>query len=129
MTELQRICILVADDDVLIRNLLIATLSRCGRLVLAAANAAETLELSGGFAGDIQLLITRDLEKARNIIQSRRETKVIILTDVTYSELREITRKLAPNSFREHAELPEQMNQCIERVLSQGRSGPRLTPA
>src|SRR5579864_5539092 len=50
--------ILVAEDDVLVRNLINAVLSRAGYSVLLASDGAEALELSRHYAGEIHLLLS-----------------------------------------------------------------------
>ena len=50
--------ILVADDEVLIRNLVTLLMQQEGYLVLAAADGHEGLELSRKYPGKIDMLIT-----------------------------------------------------------------------
>jgi DNA-binding response OmpR family regulator len=50
--------VLVADDDVLVRNLVTILLQRGGYVVLAAADGQEGLELSRNYPGRIDLVIT-----------------------------------------------------------------------
>jgi CheY-like chemotaxis protein len=50
--------IMVADDEVLIRNLVILLLQQQGYFVLAATDGFEGLEISRQYPGTIDLLIT-----------------------------------------------------------------------
>jgi DNA-binding NtrC family response regulator len=50
--------ILVAEDDVMVLNLVRVTLERDGYFVLTAENGEEALILSRGYQGDIHLLLT-----------------------------------------------------------------------
>ena len=56
--------ILVADDDVIIRNLVTILMQLEGYLVVAAADGQEGLELSRKYSGKIDLVIT-DMEMPR----------------------------------------------------------------
>jgi DNA-binding NtrC family response regulator len=53
-----RAVVLVADDEVFIRNLVTILLQRAGYLVLSAADGQEGLELSRKYPGKIDLVIT-----------------------------------------------------------------------
>ena len=50
--------VLVAEDDVLVRNLVHAALLRAGYPVLMAADGEEALELSRRYSGEINLLLS-----------------------------------------------------------------------
>lgn len=50
--------ILLAEDDVVVRNLLLRVLHPISFAVLVAANGQEAIELSRAFAGEITLLVT-----------------------------------------------------------------------
>jgi DNA-binding response OmpR family regulator len=56
--EVQQSVILVADDDAMSRNLVTSLMQRDGHVVLSAANAQQGLELSRGYPGSIDLVIT-----------------------------------------------------------------------
>src|SRR5579862_6768251 len=55
---LHQAVILVADDDVLIRNLVTILMQSLGYFVLSASDGHEGLELSRSYSGIINLLIT-----------------------------------------------------------------------
>ena len=50
--------VLVAEDDVLVRNLINVVLSRAGYAVLLAADGEEALQISRHYAGEINLLLS-----------------------------------------------------------------------
>jgi CheY-like chemotaxis protein len=50
--------VLVAEDEVIVRNLVRHVLEAEGHYVLAAADGAEALQLSRSYSGSIDLLIT-----------------------------------------------------------------------
>jgi DNA-binding response OmpR family regulator len=56
--DLHRPVILVADDEVMIRNLVTLLLQENGYLVLSASDGQEGLELSRKYPGQIDLVIT-----------------------------------------------------------------------
>lgn len=56
--------ILLAEDDVIVRNLLLLALGRTEYAVLVAADGQEAIELSRAFHGKIDLVIT-DMEMPR----------------------------------------------------------------
>jgi two-component system, cell cycle sensor histidine kinase and response regulator CckA len=56
--------ILLAEDDVIIRNLLLLVLHRASYAVLVAADGQEAIALSRAFDGEIALLLT-DMEMPR----------------------------------------------------------------
>ena len=122
MTQAARTCILVTENDVLVRNLVSTVLSNEGYYVLAAANDAEALELSNTFAGPIQLLLAKKMSLASAIAEKRPEARVLLLSPATSAELKEIVRKIDPGAFLQRAVLPRKMSDSIHRVLS-GRDG------
>lgn len=123
MTELNRMCILVVENDVLIRNLISTILSNEGHLVLAAANDAEAIELSRTFAGEIRLLITRKGDLAGTIAGERPAIRVILLSPSTSSELKELVRNVDPAAFRQQGAFPRGLSDSIQRALTDSDSG------
>lgn len=118
MTQEPRTCILVTENDVLVRNLVSTVLSNEGYYVLAAANDAEALELSHTFAGPIQLLLAKKMTLANAIAEKRPEIRVVLLSAPTSAELKEIVRTIDPGAFRQRAILPKKMSDSIHRMLS-----------
>jgi CheY-like chemotaxis protein len=111
-------CILVVENDVLIRNLISTILSNEGHLVLAAANDAEALELSRTFAGEIRLLITRSGDLAGTVAGERPAIRVILLSPSTSSELKELVRNVDPGAFRQRGAFPRNLSDSIQRALT-----------
>ena len=122
MTALHRTCILVAENDVLTRNLISTILSHEGHLVLAAANKAEALQLSRTYMGEIQLLVAKCRDLAETIAREHPETRVILLSASTSLDLKESARKVHPGAFQQ-AGLPEKLHDCIQRALQDPHSG------
>ncbi len=56
--------ILVADDDVLVRNIVTLLVQREGFFVISASDGQEALDISRGYAGPIALVIT-DMQMPR----------------------------------------------------------------
>ncbi len=79
--------ILVADDDVLVRNLVTLLLQKQGYVVLSASDGQEGLALSRKYPGVIDLVIT-DVEMPRlngmdlctHLIEERPLIKVIVMS-------------------------------------------------
>jgi CheY-like chemotaxis protein len=116
-------CILVVENDVLIRNLISMSLNNDGHFVLAAANQAEALELSRTFSGDIRLLIASRAGLAEAIVAERPNTRVILLTAVTSAELKAIVRTVHPVAFLGAATLPRKLRDVIQQTLTDTSSG------
>jgi DNA-binding response OmpR family regulator len=86
--------ILVADDDVMIRNLVTLLLQSEGYVVLSASDGQEGLELSRKYPGSIDLLIT-DVDMPRlngmnlyaHLIKERPGIKAIVMTGGDVNEI------------------------------------------
>jgi DNA-binding response OmpR family regulator len=86
--------ILVADDEVMIRNLVTILLQRQGFIVLSASDGKEGLELSRKYPGPIDLVIT-DVEMPRlngmdlcaHLLQERPGIKVLVMSGADMSEI------------------------------------------
>jgi DNA-binding NtrC family response regulator len=109
--------ILVADNDVFARNLLIRELSRDGYFVLGAANCEEAIALSASFAGEISLFLSNsDLPGRRGlterILRERPRTRVVTISARTQADLIE----------RSHARgaLPDALSAELRRALTAG---------
>jgi len=86
--------VLVAEDDVFVRNLINTVLTRAGYSVLLAADGTEALELSRHFAGDIHLLLSDvmmpgidGLKLAAKIHEERPGTPALLISGKTSSEI------------------------------------------
>jgi len=86
--------ILVADDDVIIRNLVTILMQLEGYLVVAAADGQEGLELSRKYSGKIDLVIT-DMEMPRlngsdlcaHLLEERPGIKVLVMSGADIDEI------------------------------------------
>lgn len=86
--------ILVADDEVLVRNLVTLLMQREGYFVLSAADGHEGLELSRQYPGAIDLVIT-DVQMPRlngtdlcaHLLQERPGIKVLVMSGADMSEI------------------------------------------
>jgi DNA-binding response OmpR family regulator len=86
--------ILVADDDVLIRNIVTLLLQAAGYIVLSASDGQEGLELSRKYPGTIDLVIT-DVEMPRlngmnllaHLLEERPRIKSIVMSGSDISEI------------------------------------------
>src|SRR4051812_27807096 len=92
--EPSQIVILVADDEVIIRNLVTILMQLEGYLVISAADGQEGLELSRKYAGKIDLVIT-DMEMPRlngsdlcaHLTEERPGIKVIVMSGQDIAEI------------------------------------------
>jgi DNA-binding response OmpR family regulator len=86
--------ILVADDEVMIRNLVTILLQQQGYIVLSASDGQEGLELSRKYPGPIDLVIT-DVEMPRlngmdlcaHLLQERPGIKMIVMSGADMREI------------------------------------------
>jgi len=86
--------ILVADDEVIVRNLVTILMQLEGYLVISAADGQEGLELSRKYAGRIDLLIT-DMEMPRlngsdlsaHLLEERPGIKVLVMSGADIDEI------------------------------------------
>jgi DNA-binding response OmpR family regulator len=98
-----RFVILVADDDVMIRNLVTLMMQREGHSVLSAADGHEGLELSRQYAGRIDLLVT-DVDMPRmngtdlcgHLKEERPGIKILVMSG---ADMREIVSQNADLAF------------------------------
>jgi two-component system, cell cycle sensor histidine kinase and response regulator CckA len=79
--------ILVADDEVLVRNLVRIALEASGFFVLVACNGEEALELSRKFSGSIDALVTDivmpkidGLALRERILRERPTIKILLMS-------------------------------------------------
>lgn len=87
--------ILIAEDEVMIRNVLRHILNAEGHEILAAADGYEALELSRKYDGDIDLLITDvsmprmdGLELMDRLLKERPNIKILVMSGHASEELR-----------------------------------------
>jgi DNA-binding response OmpR family regulator len=86
--------ILVADDEVMIRNLVTIILQRTGYVVLSASDGQEGLELSRKYPGTIDLVITdvkmprlNGVDLCTHLLEERPEIKIIVMSGSDMGEI------------------------------------------
>jgi CheY-like chemotaxis protein len=114
--------VLVADDDVLVRNLINAILTRSGYSVLVAADGEEALELSRRYTGEIHLLLSdvimprmNGFKLAERIREERPSTRALLISGNTSAELQTCN---APFDFLHKPFVPEQLKAKLRQMLS-----------
>jgi DNA-binding response OmpR family regulator len=86
--------IIVADDDVLIRNVVTILLQRQGYLVLSASDGQEGLELSRKYPGTIDLVITdvgmprlNGMDLVTHLQEERPGIKILVMSGEESNEI------------------------------------------
>jgi CheY-like chemotaxis protein len=107
--------ILIAEDEVIVRNLVRHLLTAEGHEILAAADGYEALELSRKYAGTIDLLIT-DVKMPRmdglalidKLIEERPNIRILVMSAHSSDELRGrgsgfsfLRKPFPPGAFRQ----------------------------
>lgn len=114
--------ILVAEDDVVVRNLINIVLSRAGYMVLLAGDGVEAVEISDRHNGPIHLLLS-DVTMPRlgglallsRLRTQRPKLKALLISGRTSSE---IVRGNESFDFLAKPFLPAQLKARIELMLS-----------
>ena len=86
--------ILVADDEVMIRNLVTLLLQASGYVVLSASDGQEALELSRKYPGKIDLVVTdgvmprlNGMDLCAHLLEERAGIKAIVMSGSDMSEI------------------------------------------
>jgi DNA-binding response OmpR family regulator len=104
----QQPIVLVAEDEVMIRNLVTILLQRKGHIVLSASDGQEGLEISRKYPGTIDLVITdvkmprlNGLDLCTHLLEERPGIKVIVMTGEEMSEIvvRNVNLPFLPKPF------------------------------
>jgi CheY-like chemotaxis protein len=121
MTEEPRV-VLVAEDDVLVRNLINTVLIRAGYAVLLASDGEEALALSRHYNGDIHLLLSDvtmprmdGVELAARLREERPAVPALLVSGKMSSEL------IDGNCFFDFLRkpfVPDQLRSKLEEILS-----------
>ena len=124
--------ILVADDDVLVRNLVTLLLQGQGYVVLSASDGQEGLELSRKYPGTIDLVIT-DVEMPRlngmdlctHVLEERPRIKIIVMSGADMEEIvsRNANLPFLPKPFDGEALIARVLSVLGARVQSTGHPG------
>jgi two-component system, cell cycle sensor histidine kinase and response regulator CckA len=119
--------ILLAEDDVLVRNLVQLGLSNEGYAVLAANDGQEAREICDKFADPIHLLLTdvnmprmEGSELAERVRECRPETKIMVMSGQTTTTILE---ENMPHAFLRKPFMPPTLLQCVRRVLTSSFRG------
>jgi DNA-binding response OmpR family regulator len=124
--------ILVADDDVMIRNLVTLLLQAHGYVVLSASDGHEALELSRKYPGKIDLVIT-DVDMPRlngmnlyaHLVQERPGIKAIMMSG---GDVEEILRQNVNLPFLPKPFDGEALMARVRAVLSASVETPKQVP-
>ena len=122
------IVVLVAEDDVIVRNLINLVLTRSGYLVLLASDGEQALELSRKYSGEIDLLLS-DVKMPRMdgvtlaaILRTERpSTRALLISGKMSSEIAEAN---APFDFLRKPFVPAQLKTKLDEILEKRAGGP-----
>jgi DNA-binding NtrC family response regulator len=121
--------ILLAEDDVTLRNLIALMLSRNGYHVLTAVNGSEALEIFRKFADTISLLLTdidmpgiSGVKLAAEIALLHPQMKIVMMSGAHDNV---VLAGNVPHAFLSKPFIPPTLLKAIEEVLD----GKRPTPA
>jgi two-component system, cell cycle sensor histidine kinase and response regulator CckA len=114
--------ILVADDDVVVRNLINTVLTRSGYLVLLACDGMEAMQISRRHTGPIDLLLSDvtmprlgGLELVKRMREDRPGLKALLISGRTSSEVSDGSRSF---DFLAKPFLPSALKARIEILLA-----------
>jgi CheY-like chemotaxis protein len=117
--------VLVAEDDVLVRNLINTVLMRAGYSVLLASDGEEALELSRRYQGEIHLLLSDvvmprmdGLELAARIREERPLARALLVSGKMSSE---IVEGNALFDFLHKPFVPGQLRSKLQEILTRPR--------
>lgn len=113
--------ILVADDDVVVRNLINTVLTRSGYAVLLACDGIEAIQVSRRHTGPIDLLLSDvtmprlgGLELVKRMREDRPGLKALLISGRTSSEVSDGNRSF---DFLAKPFLPADLKARIETIL------------
>jgi CheY-like chemotaxis protein len=119
--------ILLAEDEVIVQNLLRTMLVKEGYAVLTASDGVQAIKICNKFTDAIHLLLT-DVQMpnmdgftlANEVRKQRPEIKVLIMSsDITET----ILQKNRPDAFLRKPFVPPTLLKCIQRVLANSHTG------
>ncbi len=120
--------VLVAEDEVVVRNIVCHLLNREGYQVLSAADGAEALQLAREYRGTIDLLLSDvkmphldGISLAERIISERPGIRVLLMSGKISEEIREENIRLP---FLRKPFVPSVFRDTVRAVLS----GPPAQP-
>src|SRR4029453_2166049 len=119
--------IVLAEDEPVIRNLVLLMLEKQGYAVLTANDGQEALEICEKFASPIQLLLTDvgmpkmdGVTLAEKVRARRPEIKIIAMSGGTTMT---VLKENVPDAFLRKPFKPPTLLQCVQRVLASSFSG------
>jgi two-component system, cell cycle sensor histidine kinase and response regulator CckA len=102
--------VLLAEDEVMVQNIVRLTLEAAGYFVLTAHDGEEALQLSRNYTGPIQLLLTdilmprmTGLELCRHMQSERPQTKILVMSGTHHpgTQFPYLAKPFAPEKLRE----------------------------
>lgn len=118
---------LVAEDEVLVRNLINLVLVRAGYSVLIAGDGEEALELSRRYSGEIHLLLSDvtmprmdGFALAATLREERPQTRALLISGKMSSEIRQGNPDF---DFLRKPFLPDQLKNKIQEILGRETDG------
>jgi CheY-like chemotaxis protein len=125
--EPKETCILLAEDEAVVRNLVGLMLSREGYSVLTANDGQEALELCTSFKAPIHMLLTdvtmprmTGLELAERVQKKRSDIKVMIMSGETAQT---VLKENALDAFLQKPFMPPTLLRCVQRLLTSDFKG------
>jgi CheY-like chemotaxis protein len=122
-----RSVVLVAEDDVLVRNLVQTVLVRAGYSVLVAGDGEEALELSRRYQGDIHLLLSDvtmprmdGFRLAERIREERPGTRALLVSGRLSSEIMEANAQF---DFLRKPFVPDELKRKLREILERPSDG------
>jgi len=117
--------ILLAEDEVVVRNLLQRILMKHGYDVMAGANGHEALSLAESYDGHIHLLVTdiqmpemNGFDLVAMIKEQRPATEILMMSGRYSGDLGQLTSETA---FIRKPFLPKLLLERVEQLLTRGR--------
>ncbi len=114
--------ILVAEDDVVVRNLINTVLTRCGYTVLLACDGIEATQISSRYTGRIDLLLSDvtmprmgGVQLVKRLREDRPGLKALLISGRTSSE---VARGNTSFDFLAKPFLPTVLKARIETILA-----------
>src|SRR5262245_55043879 len=114
--------ILLAEDEVVIRNLVRLMLCKEGYSVLTANDGQEALEICRQFREPIHMLLTDammprlgGLDLAGQILKKRPDIKIMIMSGETADT---ILKENIPDAFLAKPFMPSTLLRCVQKLLS-----------
>ncbi|MGH9487166.1 MAG: response regulator [Terriglobales bacterium] len=131
MTTASRETILLAEDEEIVRKLVVEVLARAGYDVLAAANGILALEAARAHPGAIHLLISdvampamTGLELARQIGQLHPDIRILLISGYSDPTAVEDLKQQAGFAYLRKPFTPQTLLQQARRLLDGGSNQP-----